>query len=90
MPPGSHATNQIPYALDNIVDLVLTIQVNILECGGIAIGVCISHKVADASSVVTFVNGWAAVARRDTHMVCPQFGLANIFPPPPPPPHKFI
>ncbi|KAL6350409.1 hypothetical protein AAG906_004360 [Vitis piasezkii] len=71
----------VPHALDDIVDIVLAIQVNIFKCGGIAIGVCISHKVADASSVVTFVNGWAAVARRDTHMVCPQFGLANLFPP---------
>ncbi|XP_034694274.1 stemmadenine O-acetyltransferase-like [Vitis riparia] len=71
----------VPYALDDIVDIVLAIQVNIFKCGGIAIGVCISHKVADASSVITLVNGWAAVACRDTHMVCPQFGLANLFPP---------
>ena len=71
MPLGSHATNQIPYALDNIVDLVLTIQVNILECGGIAIGVCISHKVVDALSMVMFVNGWAAVTHRDADVLCP-------------------
>ena len=82
MQPGPMQLRQFfPYALDDIVDIVLAIQVNIFKCGGIAIGVCISHKVADASSVVTFVNGWAAVARRDTHMVCPQFGLANLFPP---------
>ncbi|KAJ9709683.1 hypothetical protein PVL29_001253 [Vitis rotundifolia] len=70
-----------PYALDDIVDIVLAIQVNIFKCGGIAIGVCISHKVADALSVFMFVNGWAAVARWDTDMVCPQFGLAILFPP---------
>ena len=46
-----------PYELDDIVDIVLAIQVNIFQCSGMAIGVCISHKVADASSMVTFVNG---------------------------------
>ena len=80
-PDPMQLTKFLPYALDNIVDLVLAIQVNIFECGGIAIGVCISHKVADALSMVMFVNGWAAVARRDADVLCPQFGLANIFPP---------
>ena len=46
----------VPHALDDIVDIVLAIQVNIFKCGGIAIGVCISHKVADASSVWSVHN----------------------------------
>ena len=58
MQPGPMQLRQFfPYALDDIVDIVLAIQVNIFQCSGMAIGVCISHKVADASSMVTFVNG---------------------------------
>ena len=71
----------VPHALDDIVDIVLAIQVNIFKCGGIAIGVCISHKVAHALSVVMFANGWAIVACRDTDVLCPRFGLAKLFPP---------
>ncbi|KAL6350357.1 hypothetical protein AAG906_004307 [Vitis piasezkii] len=41
----------------------------------------LSHKVADALLVVMFANGWAAVARRDTDVLCPRFGLAKLFPP---------
>ncbi|WJZ81531.1 hypothetical protein VitviT2T_001370 [Vitis vinifera] len=82
MQPGPMQLRQFfPYALDDIVDIVLAIQVNIFKCGGIAIGVCISHKVAHALSVVMFANGWAIVACRDTDVLCPRFGLAKLFPP---------
>ncbi|KAL6350266.1 hypothetical protein AAG906_004213 [Vitis piasezkii] len=71
MQPGPMQLRQFfPYALDDI-----------FKCGGIAIGVCISHKVADALSVVMFANGWAIVACRDTDVLCPRFGLAKLFPP---------
>lgn len=39
-----------------MVFLVLAIQYNVFECGGIAIVVCVSHKVADGASTVNFVN----------------------------------
>ncbi|XVF13474.1 hypothetical protein REPUB_Repub08aG0210800 [Reevesia pubescens] len=42
--------------------VMLAIQVNYFACGGLAIGVCISHVLADASAAVTFLNSWAAVA----------------------------
>ncbi|MCL7036255.1 hypothetical protein MKW94_022693, partial [Papaver nudicaule] len=44
---------------------LLSVQVNVFEedCGGMVIGLCINHKVADASSIATFVNDWATVAR---------------------------
>ncbi|MCL7046817.1 hypothetical protein MKW94_021373 [Papaver nudicaule] len=42
----------------------LLVQVNVFEdCGGIVVGIRISHKMADASSLTTFVNDWATVAR---------------------------
>ncbi|XP_071912415.1 stemmadenine O-acetyltransferase-like [Coffea arabica] len=40
-------------------NIPLAIQISFFECGGMAIGVCISHKVADAMSFVTFMTTWA-------------------------------
>lgn len=43
---------------------VLAVQVNVFEdCGGMVIGLCVNHKVADASSIAAFVNDWATIAR---------------------------
>ncbi|KAI3839870.1 hypothetical protein MKW98_010175 [Papaver atlanticum] len=42
----------------------LSVQVNVSDnCGGIVIGLCISHKLADGSSIMAFINDWATVAR---------------------------
>ena len=45
--------------------MVLAIQVNFLDCGGMVIGVCMSHCIADGSSLVTFMNSWATISRGD-------------------------
>ena len=71
----------LPCALANMGNLVTSIQVNTFKCGGIAIGVCISHKVADALSMFMFINSWAATSRAKGDMVIPHFGLAKTFPP---------
>ncbi|KAI3983453.1 hypothetical protein MKX01_038873, partial [Papaver californicum] len=43
---------------------VLSVQVNVFEdCGGVVIGLCISHKLTDACSVITFMNDVASIAR---------------------------
>ncbi|CAL9026154.1 unnamed protein product, partial [Prunus brigantina] len=41
---------------------LLLVQVNLFECGGLTIGVSISHKVADASTLSTFIKSWATIA----------------------------
>lgn len=83
--PEPHQLNKLlPYELDNVGDLILAFQVNIFDCGGMAIGVCISHKIADALSLTLFLNNWAATARGDsdyTNTVSPRFDLATLFPP---------
>ncbi|KAI3915230.1 hypothetical protein MKX01_035489 [Papaver californicum] len=67
----------------NNSDALLAVQVNIFEeCGGIAIGLCFSHKIADASSFATFITDWAAIARGATDQVKgPVFALSSLFPP---------
>ncbi|KAA8540714.1 hypothetical protein F0562_024367 [Nyssa sinensis] len=60
----------------------LAIQVNFFACGGIAIGICISHRIADGLTLSTFIKGWAATARGgETNLVSPSFDSASLFPP---------
>ncbi|KAL3507252.1 hypothetical protein ACH5RR_032634 [Cinchona calisaya] len=74
-----------PYAIRDVTnrDIVLAIQISFFECGGIGIGVCISHKVADLMSLVTFVNAWAATCRGETKLILqPNFNFGSQhFPP---------
>ncbi|CAK9137305.1 unnamed protein product [Ilex paraguariensis] len=71
----------LPYELDDTNDLGMAIQVNFFDCGGLAVGVLISHKIADAFSFIMFVNNWAATARGDSDLHCPRFESATLFPP---------
>ncbi|PQQ12575.1 BAHD acyltransferase [Prunus yedoensis var. nudiflora] len=41
---------------------LVQVQANFFECGGMAIRVCISHKVADASTISKFITSWAAAS----------------------------
>ncbi|KAI3845201.1 hypothetical protein MKX03_024859 [Papaver bracteatum] len=42
---------------------LLKIQVNVFDCGGMVICLSGSHKIIDATSILNFVNDWAATAR---------------------------
>ena len=54
---------------DGTHHLPFAVQVNHFTCGGIAIGACISHKIADGSSFINFMKDWAATARCETARV---------------------
>ncbi|KAI3424005.1 uncharacterized protein J3R85_010654 [Psidium guajava] len=58
---------------------ITNIQANVFECGGIAIGVCIAHKILDGAALSTFLKGWSATARSDK-VVIPDFAAASLFP----------
>ncbi|XP_016647014.1 PREDICTED: salutaridinol 7-O-acetyltransferase-like [Prunus mume] len=45
---------------------VTNIQVNVFKCGGIAIGLCISHKILDGAALCTFLKSWTAIAHSDS------------------------
>ncbi|KAF9598526.1 hypothetical protein IFM89_028058 [Coptis chinensis] len=56
----------LPYEVCITVDelsskALLAAQVNVFDCGGIAIGMCFSHKIGDGVSLAKFINGWAAM-----------------------------
>lgn len=58
------------------------VQANFFECGGMAIGLSLSHKLVDASSRTAFIKCWSAVALGSNEaLVLPEFGAASLFPP---------
>ncbi|KAK2660882.1 hypothetical protein Ddye_007417 [Dipteronia dyeriana] len=60
---------------------VTNIQVNVFECGGIAIGLCISHKILDGAALSTFLKAWTTTARGGGDQVIhPNFIAISLFP----------
>lgn len=47
------------------------IQVNTFKCGGVAIAVRGTHKIADAVTGMAFINAWANASRAGVHEVTP-------------------
>ncbi|KAL6190515.1 hypothetical protein ACLB2K_036909 [Fragaria x ananassa] len=72
--------NLLPFKLDELTDIALGVQLNLFRCGGVAIGLCASHRVADGLSYFTFVKNWASAACGN-ETVSPDFSAASIFPP---------
>ncbi|XP_057504466.1 vinorine synthase-like [Actinidia eriantha] len=60
---------------------LLLVQANFFQCGGIALGVRISHKLADAATFTTLITGWANIARGFCDAVSLDFSAATLFPP---------
>ncbi|KAK9713133.1 hypothetical protein RND81_06G005400 [Saponaria officinalis] len=48
--------------------LLLAIQVNVFACGGVAIGIKMSHAICDAFSVAMFVKTWTSIASGDSEI----------------------
>ncbi|KAM7270685.1 hypothetical protein ACFE04_029899 [Oxalis oulophora] len=63
---------------------LLQVQANFFESGGLVISLSMSHKLADASTVCTFINAWSATALNypdDVDPVCfADFSLPSILP----------
>ncbi|KAG5222380.1 BAHD acyltransferase [Salix suchowensis] len=47
---------------EELAGSLVLVQANFFPCGGLAIGVRISHKVADPVTFCTFIKAWAAAA----------------------------
>ncbi|KAI3724431.1 hypothetical protein L2E82_36206 [Cichorium intybus] len=59
---------------------VTNVQVNIFECGGIAVGLCVSHKIVDGAALHTFLKGWTNMARGAQEVVYPNLTAPSLFP----------
>ncbi|XP_038688602.1 tabersonine-19-hydroxy-O-acetyltransferase-like [Tripterygium wilfordii] len=61
---------------------LLLIQVNFFECSGMAIGACLVHKIADATTFSIFIKTWASIALESDEVAHPElFAGATLFPP---------
>ncbi|XP_010514622.1 PREDICTED: BAHD acyltransferase At5g47980-like [Camelina sativa] len=61
---------------------LLLVQATYFKCGGMAIGICIAHKLADAASLSTFIQSWAATARGESDSAAnPDFDSTKLYPP---------
>ncbi|KAM3377511.1 hypothetical protein P3S68_009924 [Capsicum galapagoense] len=62
--------------------LLLRVQVNVFSCGGLVIGINISHILADGFTLGSFVKEWAHITQTGTTKGClPSFGhLPLLFP----------
>ncbi|XP_033132364.1 BAHD acyltransferase BIA1-like [Brassica rapa] len=88
-------TNSLPEFLPTIAPgesagawPLLSAKVSFFGSGsGFAVTVSISHRICDASSILTFVSGWAATAKAESSdvvvMNIPTFASTTIYPPPP-------
>ncbi|KAL2234341.1 vinorine synthase [Sesamum indicum] len=54
---------------------IFTVQINFFDCGGVAVAACVSHLVADGSSLVDFMNAWAATCRGENSKTAPEFDV---------------
>ncbi|CAH8276571.1 unnamed protein product [Arabidopsis lyrata] len=62
---------------------LLLVKATYFQCGGMAIGICISHKIADATSISSFIKSWAGMARGEAEdgVAGTEFAAANFYPP---------
>ncbi|KAL3635106.1 hypothetical protein CASFOL_022160 [Castilleja foliolosa] len=68
-------------AADEPTDPILAIQINKFECGGVAIGVCASHRIFDSASLGIFLTAWSRTANdEDDINIRPDFDSPVYFP----------
>ncbi|KAJ8763092.1 hypothetical protein K2173_023297 [Erythroxylum novogranatense] len=60
----------------------VTVQLNVFDCGGIALGVCLSHKLVDGTTASIFLKSWASNASGVPNNIHPNLSdAAVLFPP---------
>lgn len=64
---------------DTNFSTLLAVQVSYFNCGGMALSVCMSHKIGDSATLVNFINDWATKASNSGKPVSPLFYTTSIF-----------
>ncbi|KAJ4719153.1 vinorine synthase-like [Melia azedarach] len=60
---------------------VAGVQVTKFACGGIAVGIFVSHMIADGTAFSWFLKSWAARARKNNEEeIHPRFDASSVFP----------
>lgn len=61
---------------------LLLVQATFFKCGGVAVGICLSHKIGDGNTTGVFMNVWAAHSSGSNKPVIPKFiATSGLFPP---------
>ncbi|PON64742.1 Transferase [Parasponia andersonii] len=63
---------------------LLLVQATFFDCGGLALGICTSHKLIDAPTMGILMKSWAQTSSSrssDQPVVEPAFNAASYFPP---------
>ncbi|KAK0582954.1 hypothetical protein LWI29_031482 [Acer saccharum] len=62
---------------------LVAVQINIFNCGGIAIGLRTAHRIIDAFTSSLFTNGWAKACKvgNINDVIVPNFEAGILFPP---------
>ncbi|KAM7251227.1 hypothetical protein ACFE04_023110 [Oxalis oulophora] len=71
---------------------LLQVQANFFQCGGLVIGLSMSHKLTDASTLGLFINSWAdTTSHSDVTKTFSDFSMSSVLPPMDPAsvPHPF-
>ncbi|KAG6670898.1 hypothetical protein I3843_Q030300 [Carya illinoinensis] len=78
-----HFLPKVTEPLDPSLEPLVLVQASFFDCGGLAIGVCFSHKVADLATTSMFINSWAsaALAASGEAVLTPEFCAASRIPP---------
>ncbi|OWM76175.1 hypothetical protein CDL15_Pgr009821 [Punica granatum] len=76
----------LPIAVESLeagTGSLLLVKASFFNCGGLAIGVCISHKITDVAGLGTFIRAWVGSARVESsdEVVVPDFTISSAFPP---------
>ncbi|KAL5569956.1 hypothetical protein UlMin_026531 [Ulmus minor] len=63
----------------------MAVQLNLFSCGGMGIGLCMSHKITDGTTLSSFLSAWASSTsnsgENDEDYITPHLHLAQLFPP---------
>ncbi|XAR55667.1 Deacetylvindoline O-acetyltransferase [Bertholletia excelsa] len=51
---------------------LLKVQVSFFDCGGVAVGICISHKIVDGCSFIIFLYNWGKMSCKSGEIVPPK------------------
>ncbi|KAK2665373.1 hypothetical protein Ddye_003947 [Dipteronia dyeriana] len=71
------------YVEESATSPQVAIQINIFNCGGIAIGLRTAHRIIDAFTSSLFTNGWAKACKvgNINDVIVPNFEAGSLFPP---------
>lgn len=57
------------------------VKFSMFSCGGTAVSISLTHKIADFAALITLLKSWTATCRGSSEPLSPQFTGASILPP---------